>query len=107
MKKVFFVGMAILLLVVIYRTFTVVSVLRAGEAGFSKHCGICHAGGGNKINPAKTLSSKDLNANGIKTPADIMVKIRNHRPGAIQFDEVAIPNEEAEAIAKYVIKTFN
>jgi cytochrome c6 len=106
MKKAFFVGMAIIFLALIYRAYTFVTVLKVGEDGFSRHCGICHAGGGNKINPAKTLSSKDLNANSIKTLADIVVKIRNHRPGPIQFDQVAIPDEEAEAIAKYVLKTF-
>jgi len=106
MKKIFLVGMAILVLVLIYRAFTVVTVAKAGEEAFIKHCGICHAEGGNRINPAKTLSRKDLNANGIKTPADVIIKIRNHRPGIIRFDEVMISDKEAESIAKYILKTF-
>jgi len=107
MKKVFLAVMAIFVVVFIYRAFTVVTVAKAGEEAFIKHCAICHADGGNRINPAKTLCRKDLNANDIKTPADVIIKIRNHRPGVIRFDEVMIPDKEAESIAKYVLKTFD
>jgi mono/diheme cytochrome c family protein len=103
-------GLALLIAVLILLVFAwylkKMSVLNAGRDGFARHCSICHAGGGNEINPQKTLSRKDLNANSINTPEDIVIKIRNHRPGEIRFDKVMIPDKEAEAIGYYVLKTF-
>ncbi len=77
-----------------------------GEQGFAKNCAVCHPKGGNVINPAKTLDKKVLTANGIREPADIMGKMRNPGPGMTRFDEKAIPDGTARAIAEYILKTF-
>lgn len=77
-----------------------------GEAEFKEHCAICHAEGGNIINPKKTLHKKVLDANAVKTEADIIKIMRKPGPGMTTFDEKTLPNEEAEEIAKYIIKTF-
>jgi len=73
---------------------------------FEEHCAVCHAGGGNTINAAKTLQKKTLEANGIKTSKDIIAKMRNPGPGMTKFDEKTISNKEAKAIADYILKTF-
>lgn len=78
----------------------------SGEAEFKNHCAVCHPDGGNIINPAKTLHKKDLDANGIKKPADIIAKMRNPGPGMTKFDKQTIPDNEAKAIAAYVLKAF-
>lgn len=78
----------------------------SGEAEFKEHCAACHAGGGNIINPQKTLSKKDLEANGVKTEQDIIKKMRNPGPGMTAFDEKTIPDKEAKKIAQYIVKTF-
>lgn len=106
MKKVLLAGIAILFVVLIFWAYTVVSLSKVGERAFLKHCSTCHAEGGNSIDPSKTLSRKDLNANGIKTSADIMDKIRKPGQGMPPFDRVEISDETAEAIAKYILKTF-
>jgi cytochrome c6 len=77
-----------------------------GEQAFMKNCAVCHASGGNIITPAKTLHKKDLAANGIRKPDDIVGKMRNPGPEMERFDEKAIPDKEARAIADYVLKTF-
>ena len=77
-----------------------------GEAAFAKNCAVCHPGGKNIINPAKTLSNKTLAANGIRDAADIVAKMRNPGPGMTQFDEKTIPDATAKAIAEYILKTF-
>jgi cytochrome c6 len=77
-----------------------------GEQAFVKHCSVCHPKGGNIINPAKTLQKKVLAANGIQKPADIVAKIRKPGTGMTPFDEKAIPDETAKAIAEYVLETF-
>lgn len=73
---------------------------------FEKHCSVCHPNGGNTINAQKPLSMKSLRANGIKGTKDIIVKMRNPGPGMTKYDEKTISNREAEAIAKYIMKTF-
>ena len=77
-----------------------------GEQAFVKNCAVCHPKGGNIINPAKTLDKKALAANGIREPADIVGKMRNPGPAMTQFDEKAIPDGTARAIADYILKTF-
>jgi cytochrome c6 len=78
----------------------------SGEAEFTQHCAVCHPGGGNTINSAKTLQKKDRDVNGIKNQADIIAKMRNPGPGMTQFDKKTIPDKEAKAIAEYIMKTF-
>ena len=78
-----------------------------GEQAFVKNCAVCHPkGGGNIINPAKTLDKKVLTANGIREPADIVGKMRYPGPAMTRFDEKAIPDGTAKAIAEYILKTF-
>ena len=78
----------------------------SGEGEFKENCAICHPDGGNIINPAKTLHKKDLDAGGIKKPADIIAKMRKPGPGMTQFDKKTVPDKEANAIAVYILKTF-
>ena len=77
-----------------------------GKKEFEEHCAVCHKDGGNMINSAKTLSEKDREANGVKSAEDIIGKMRNPGPGMTQFDEKTISDEEARAIADYILKTF-
>ncbi len=77
-----------------------------GEQAFQKNCVVCHKDGGNIINSAKTLKKKDLEANGITKPSDIIAKMRNPGPGMTRFDKKTIPDKTAREIADYVLKTF-
>jgi len=77
-----------------------------GAQEFKEHCAVCHPNGGNIVNAKKTLSKKDREANGIKTAKDIVKNMRNPGPGMNKFDEKAISDKEAMAIAEYILKTF-
>lgn len=77
-----------------------------GKKEFEEHCAVCHPNGGNTINAQKPLHRKSLGANGVKRAKDIIAKMRNPGPGMTRFDEKAISNKEAQAIAEYVMKTF-
>lgn len=105
MKKYLHLVMLILLL-------TCVSVLivgaqeNIGETLFNEHCLVCHPGGGNIINPQKTLLSSDLTANNITKPEDIITIMRNPGPGMSRFDNGKIPDNFAEKLAEYILKTF-
>ncbi len=77
-----------------------------GEQAFQTNCALCHPEGKNIINAAKTLSQKNLAANGIRNAADIVAQMRNPGPGMTQFDEKTIPDGTAETIAAYILKTF-
>ena len=78
-----------------------------GEALFMKKCIACHANGGNQINPMKTLSRKDLEQNNISTPEAIVKLIRKPGPGMLTFNAKSLSDEEAKAIAEYVLSAFN
>jgi cytochrome c6 len=77
-----------------------------GKEAFLKNCAVCHAQGGNIINSKKTLKKKDMNANGVKTVADIIKTMRSPGPGMTQYDSNTIPDKDAEAIASYIMNTF-
>ena len=78
----------------------------SGVAEFKKYCAACHAGGGNIINPDKTLSKTDREKNGIKTAKDIIRIMRKPSGGMPAFDENALPEKDAQTIAEYIINTF-
>ena len=77
-----------------------------GETKFKQMCAVCHPGGGNIVNPKKTLHKKDREANNIKTVKDIMRLVRKPGPGMTIFNEQSLSDKDAKAIAKYVIATF-
>ncbi len=77
-----------------------------GEALFKKNCAICHVNGGNIVNPQKPLHKKEREANGVKTAADIIKRMRNPGPGMTKFDEKTVSNKDAKKIAEYILKTF-
>jgi len=79
---------------------------QSGEALFKQHCAVCHPDGGNIINAKKTLHRESREANGIKTAEDIVQNMRNPGPGMTKFDETILPDQDARAVADYVLKTF-
>jgi mono/diheme cytochrome c family protein len=80
---------------------------KTGEELFGQHCTVCHPAGGNIINPEKPLHRKSREANGIKTAEDIISTMRNPGPGMNKFDEKTLSDQDAQAIAEYVLKAFN
>jgi len=78
----------------------------SGEALFKEHCSTCHPEGGNIINPGKTLRKADREAHKIMTKADIVEKMRHPGKGMTSWSAATLPDEEAEAIADYIISTF-
>ncbi len=77
-----------------------------GKKEFEEHCAVCHKGGGNIINPQKTLHRADREANGVKSVKDITKLVRNPGPGMTRFDKKTLSDKEARAVAEYIIKTF-
>lgn len=78
----------------------------SGEKLFNQHCKKCHRNGGNIITPEKTLYKDVLEANNIRTPDDIVQKMRNPGKGMPKFDEKKIPDKEAREIGEYILQTF-
>jgi cytochrome c6 len=78
----------------------------AGENLFRRHCAACHPNGGNIVNPKKALNKKDLEANGIKTEADIIKILRSGAAGMMKFNTETIPDADARKIAQYILTTF-
>ena len=108
MKRIFITCMVMLFIVSLCHHIEAESSAKAspGEKAFVKHCAFCHANGGNIINTAKPLYKKALEANGFRKPADIVRNMRNPGPAMTRFDEKNIPDNEARAIAEYILKAF-
>lgn len=77
-----------------------------GEKLFMKHCSKCHPNGGNVVTVTKSLNPQDRQANNIKTEEDIVKLMRNPGPGMVKFGKDVISEEDAKAIAEYIMKTF-
>jgi cytochrome c6 len=107
MKKVFFVFCALLAVCFIAASvYAEKASEKSGAALFAANCKVCHPNGGNIINPAKTLSKKDREANNVMTAADIIHRMRNPGPGMTLFDAKTISDHDAHEIAMYIMKTF-
>jgi cytochrome c6 len=78
-----------------------------GAAVFKGRCASCHANGGNIIRKDKTLSKKDLEANNIRSEEDILRLIRNPGPAMPKYDQKMLSDEDARAVARYILETFN
>jgi cytochrome c6 len=79
----------------------------SGEEIFAQHCAGCHPDGGNTINPRKTLHKKDLEANNIKGPGDIVSRMRNPGVGMPRFSPDVITNKDAGKVADYILSKFD
>ncbi len=77
-----------------------------GEELFKKHCAVCHPAGRNIVNPQKPLSKKEREASKVATVEDIVKLMRNPGPGMVKFGDKTISEEDAKAIAEYILKTF-
>ncbi len=77
-----------------------------GQALFQQYCAVCHPGGGNIINPRKTLDQAILAANGITTAGDIVVLMRQPGPGMTRFDENLISDHDAARIAGFILQAY-
>ncbi len=107
MKKIFILFSVFAVTALVYGAFSSAEEQGGrGEALFKQHCSPCHAGGGNAINPKKTLHKKDREAYGVNDSSDIVRRMRNPGPGMTKFDETMIPDKDAKEIAEYILKTF-
>jgi len=79
---------------------------KTGEELFRENCAICHPDGGNIINPSKSLRKADLEANKIMTKSDIVEKMRHPGKGMSTWSAASLPDNDAEEIADYILKTF-
>lgn len=74
----------------------------AGAQVFSANCAACHIGGGNAVNPAKTLKQADLSANGKDTAAAIVTQVTNGN-GAMPAFGGRLTAEQIDNVAAYVL----
>lgn len=70
---------------------------------FNKNCAGCHAGGKNVMNPAKTLSSGDLEKNGVNSLNAITSLITNGKPPMPGFKGV-LDDAAIDEVAAYVLE---
>jgi cytochrome c6 len=74
----------------------------AGKAIFGANCAACHIGGGNVINPAKTLRQADLEANGKDTLEAVVAQVVKGKAAMPAFIG-KLSAEQIENVASYVL----
>jgi cytochrome c6 len=82
------------------------SAFAGGGDIFKAKCAVCHPDGGNILKKEKTLHRKALAANNLKTVRDLVKYMRSPGPGMTKFDQKALPDKDAQAVAEYILKTF-
>jgi len=77
-----------------------------GEQLYKQYCASCHPDGGNVSDPKNNLRKSTLKAKRINKPEDIIVIMRKPVSRMITFDASTISDEDARAIAEYVLEAF-
>jgi cytochrome c6 len=78
---------------------TALAAENKAEAIFKEKCAMCHPDGGNVMKPKETLK-------GLKDKKKIVAKIRKGGGGMTAYDQAAISDADAKALADYIVKTF-
>jgi len=78
----------------------------SGEELFKRYCSSCHPNGGNVTDPQRTLFPSALKRNHITTPDDVVRVMRQPISRMIRFDETTLSDQDARAIAEYVLTAF-
>ncbi len=87
--------------------FAVASPAMAADAAqgaqvFAANCAACHIGGGNAVNPAKTLKKSDLDQYGKNTAEAIITQVTNGN-GAMPAFGGRLTDEQIANVAAYVL----
>ncbi|NER25421.1 MAG: c-type cytochrome [Symploca sp. SIO1B1] len=102
MKKILSVILAIALFSFAFATPALAAGAPDGAKLFKKNCAVCHAGGGNTLNPNKTLSQADLTANGKDTLEAVVKQVTYGKKQMPRF-KGRLKDNEIEAVATYVL----
>ncbi len=77
-----------------------------GEQLYKQYCASCHPDGGNVSDPKNNLRKSTLKAKRITKPEDIVTIMRKPVSRMISFDVSTVSDEDARAIAEYVLEAF-
>jgi cytochrome c6 len=80
--------------------------LGRGEELFKQYCSSCHPDGGNVSDPERSLRGSALRSHHITRPRDIVRIMRTPISRMISFDAATLSDNDATAIADYVLYTF-
>jgi hypothetical protein len=74
-----------------------------GSDIFSAKCAPCHMGGGNRLNPDKTLKFQDLKQNGKDTLGAIILQVSSGKSPMPAFENT-LSEEQIEAVSAFVLE---
>ena len=77
-----------------------------GEPLFMQYCANCHPDGENVSDPLNNLRKSTLKAKHIDNPEDIIAIMRKPASRMITFDVSTLSDQDARAIAEYILETF-
>ena len=101
MRKI--ISVLILFVTIFTFTFSTPALAADGKAVFTANCNACHTGGGNTVNPAKTLSKADLEKNDMYSQEAIISQITNGKNAMPAF-KGRLNEDEIASVAAYVME---
>nr|WP_231848435.1 c-type cytochrome [Gloeobacter violaceus] len=82
--------------------------LAQGEKVFKANCAMCHAGGRNTVNPAKTLKIEDLKKYKMDTAAAISAQLYNGKGAMPAFGKNGkLKQDQIDSVTAYVLDQAN
>jgi mono/diheme cytochrome c family protein len=79
------------------------SEMQSGSDIFNANCATCHAAGGNRLKPDKTLNLQDLKQNRRDTLEAIILHVSNGKPPMPAFKNI-LSKVQIEAVSAFVLK---
>ena len=79
---------------------------KTGEELFKQFCATCHPDGGNVSDPQRNLRRLTLQDHHITRPEDVIRIMRHPIARMITFDQSTLSEQDARAIAEYVLTAF-
>jgi cytochrome c6 len=76
--------------------------LAHGAQVFEANCAACHMGGGNTVNPSKTLKQEDLDKYGMASLEAIKTQVKNGKLAMPSFNG-RLSEQDIEDAASYVL----
>lgn len=101
-SKLWILGLTLLVVVWSWVSPAAAADLAAGASIFSANCAACHVGGGNLVNPAKTLKKDALEQYGMASLEAIKTQITQGKAAMPAF-KGRLTSEQIDAVAAYVL----
>jgi len=102
-NAILFVFLVLAIPILLTSNFTFAADTSEGKSVFASNCASCHNGGGNRINPDKSLSKEALEKYGLFSLEAIKHQVADGKPPMPAF-KAKLNEKQIEDVAAYVLE---